>query len=299
MALLTIRYEISLSALREELLNTSARLRAHPLTTGKAADYDLLLKELAVLAVTEQHLKDAKIEAGAQIDALDMRLDPVVDRLSNALLDRTNQNRDAELYQRYFGSKRPHEVKRPVLGVELTIVRGFLSSLLASTDAGLKDIGQELEKLVTAATKAETAYSDAETKLRDFRKVGERKAFIDKVNHKRQLTHGELAQLPHLPGANLPRDFASNFFGHKKQHEQSLSTLRTKVLERETELRELREDLKAAEAAELAESLAAQTKQRLGIESELKQLEQEQQALLQRQQNLLSRLPTKSQPASG
>ena len=151
-----------------------------------------LRAELAVLAVTEQHLKDAKIEASAQIDALDLRLDPVVDRLSNALLDRTNQNRDAELYQRYFGSKRPHEVKKPVLGVELTIVRDFLSSLLSSTDAGLKAIGQELEKLVAAATKAETAYGDADSKLRDFRKVGERKAFIDKVNHTRQLTHGEL-----------------------------------------------------------------------------------------------------------
>jgi hypothetical protein len=290
MALLTIRYEISLSALREELMKTAARLRAHPQTTTKAADYDLLLKELEKLAAKEQQLKDEKLEADAQIDALDMMLDPQVDRLSNALLDRTGQQRDSELYQRYFGVKRPHEVKKPVLGEEVQIVKDFVPSLLASSDAGLLAIGQELDKLVKAAQKAETAYSEAASKLRDFRKVGERKAFIDKVNQKRKLTHGELAQMPHTPGSTLPRDFASGFFGHSKQRVVTIENLRAQIAEKEAELAELREDLKAAEAAAAAETLAVAAKERLHVEAELRKVEQEHKALLEKQSRLRSRL---------
>ena len=51
----------------------------------------------------------------------------------------------------------------------------------------------------------------AQKKNRDFRDVGRRKQFIDKVNAKRQEASGALARLP-FERPDLPADFVDGFF---------------------------------------------------------------------------------------
>lgn len=292
MSLFTLRYQMSLSNVRDEILYTKVRLRANPLTAKKAAEYDALIKELATVQAIEQALADAKIETGALIDGIDDVLDPLVDRLSNALLSLTDQNRDSELYKRYFGTARPHEVKKPVLGKELALVQGWLPSLKSSVEPELKALGLELESAVTAGVKAEAAYRDAERKLADFRRLGERKAIIDKANHIRQGTYGELAQLPHTPGTSLPRDFASGFFRHKPREDVTVERLQSQVAELELALAARREELKAAEAAAAADASAAAAKERLILEAQLRAAEVELAAASERTQSLRNRIGT-------
>lgn len=291
MSLFTLRYSMSLSSVRDEILYTKVRLRANPLTAKKAAEYDALLKDLAAVQAIEQALTDGKLETGALIDGIDDVLDPLVDRLSNMLLSRTGQNRDSELYKRYFGTARPSDVKRPVLGKELELVQGWLPSLKSSTDPELKALGLELESAVTAGVKAEAAYQDAERKLADFRRLGERKTIIDRANRIRQGTHGELAQLPHSPqGSSLPRDFASSFFRHRERAEATVERLQSQVAEAELALATLREELKAAEAAAATEASAAAAKERLALEAQLRAAEVELAAASERTQSLRNRI---------
>lgn len=293
MSLFTLRYAMSLSKVREEILYTKVRLRANPLTSQKVQEYEDLLKECDVVLAMEQTLTDAKLETSALIDGIDAIVDPLIDRLSNGLLDRTGQNRDSELYKRYFGTARPFEVKRPVLGQELEIVRGWLPSLTSSTDEELKALGAELAVAVAAGDKAEEAYKDAERKLTDFRRLGERKAFIDKANRTRQGTYGELAQLPHTAqGSSLPRDFASDFFRHRTREEVTVERLREQVADAEQALATLREQLKGAEAAAAAIADAAAAKERLALEAQLRTAEGELAAATARAQTLRTRLGT-------
>jgi hypothetical protein len=92
-------------------------------------------------------------------------------------------------------------------------MRGWLPSLKDAASAGLRALGDQLKPAVEQADLAVTALSTARQRNRDFRTIGERKAFIDATNALRKSTYGALAELPHKhPEKNLPNTFAESFF---------------------------------------------------------------------------------------
>lgn len=254
---------VSLAYLREETLFTRVRLGAHPLTAKLAVPYDELLTEWQKVAATEQALNDARTTASAQISVVDDAIDLLVGELAMVVLQRTDGDRQSDLYLRYF-KKRPSEVRRPVLGRELTTVKGWLPSLVASADPELKRIGAALDEAVQDGEKAEAAWDAVTNQIADFRKLGARQALQDKLNRTRQGTYGELAQLPLTAGVTLPSDFASGFFRQRSETPPTLKSVQAAIAATEDTLAELRATLKslqdeaAAEAQEKAEREAKQ-----------------------------------------
>lgn len=244
---------VSLVYLREEILFTRVRLAAHPLTGKLTAPYDDLLTDWQKAAATDQALSDARVTAAAQISAADDVLDPLVDEFSLVLLQRTGGDRDHESYRRYF-KKRPSEIRRPVLGLELTTVKGWLPSLTTAIDPELKRIGAALDKAVQDGEKAEAAWNTASSQIADFRSLGARQALQDKLNRTRQATYGELAQLPLTAGVNLPSGFAAGFFRQRSETPPTLKGVQAAIASTEQDLAELRATLKSLQDEATAEA---------------------------------------------
>jgi hypothetical protein len=75
-------------------------------------------------------------------------------------------------------------------------MRGWLPSLMDAASAGLRALGDQLKQAVEQADAARSALATARQRNRDFRTVGERKAFIDSINALRKSTYGALASSP-------------------------------------------------------------------------------------------------------
>ncbi|MFO0755527.1 MAG: hypothetical protein U0359_03500 [Byssovorax sp.] len=258
-----IAQDTSLATVLEEITTTLARLQANPLTPGLAADFVLLKGTWAKVNAQEIELRTAVVGATAEIAAADDMLDPIVGELAAALLLITKNDRKDPLYQLYFGQKRPSDLRRPVLGEELAIMRGFVPSLLASPFATLTAIGNKLSAVVALADQATDKLAVAEQENRDFRAVGARKAFIDQLNALRKATYGKLSEMPHtLPEEHLPVTFAEQFFRHDRSRSNgsgkppTLDDLEAMLEAKQAEVAALEEEIKKAQAKEAAEEAA-------------------------------------------
>ena len=89
----------------------------------------------------------------ALIDVADQDLDDFVDELDTVLLRLVAKDRSNPLYAYYFGRKRPHELKRPILAGQLQTMRDYVLPLKTSNQAEWANLGARLETL-TANTDA-------------------------------------------------------------------------------------------------------------------------------------------------
>lgn len=153
MPLRTFDTEDAPLALREEITYSRDRCENHSLATKHVPVFAALLDEWQAVFAKFLALQDKIARAEARVDACDDELDPFVDEVAAALL-LGNNNRDSEEFRSYFGSKQPHEIKRPVLGDELELVRSWLPSLKASTNSLLVALGTRGEALVAKADDA-------------------------------------------------------------------------------------------------------------------------------------------------
>lgn len=209
----TLPFGFSLFDLVHENAFTAAQTKAHPLTGGLSKEFDDLLAETTKTITRHVELTVAQAVAEAKVMRADEKLNGLVDELSLALREVTDNQRRSPLYQRFFGESRPSEVKRPILGPQLELMRDWLPTLKASPVPGLKALATPLEAAIKEADMAVEAQRKAERELADFAEIGECKALIDQVNAARKSTYGKLAELVHKkPEANLPSDFAEQFF---------------------------------------------------------------------------------------
>jgi len=209
----TLSYGFALLDLVGELAFSAAQLKAHSLTTALSKDFEALLAETRLTLDREIELVAEVSIQGAKVMRADEALNLLTDQISRALLEATGGNRQAPLYQRFFGAERPSELKRPILGPQLEQMRDWVPTLSAATVPALKTLATTLAAAVKEADMAVEAQRQAERELVDFREIATCKALIDKVNAARKAAHGKLSEMVHTQvDANLPSTFAEQFF---------------------------------------------------------------------------------------
>lgn len=244
----------SLEVIRTEIVFTLAALRPSTRASKYVAMMEPLLPEWAKVSAQELLLRDAKTTASAAITAASNQLNPCIDQVAALVLVRTKNKRTHDLYKRYFGSKRPSDLKRPALAEKVAVVRTWVPSLKGSPETELQALGATLEGVVALAGTANAAAVDAGRALLDFRQLGARKALVEKVNQVRKAVYGELSQVPHAePSQHLPADWADQFFRHDSRDEATVASVTEEITRLQAELsaqQSLRQRLQAQADAE-------------------------------------------------
>ena len=209
----TLPYGFPLLDLVHELSFSTAQLKAHPLGAPSVKEFEDLLAATQKTLLRQIELVAAQASAEAKVVRADDALNQLLDLVNLTLLNVTDRNRDAPLYQRFFGGQRPSEAKRPILGAQLELMRDWVPTLQAATSPELKALATPLDSAIQSADAAVGALRTAEQQMTDFSEIGECKELIDKSNGTRKATRGKLAEAVHKnPAANLPTDFAEQFF---------------------------------------------------------------------------------------
>jgi hypothetical protein len=290
-----------LDDLRQEMFHTMARLRAFPFLVTQVAQLEVLLSEWFALQQQNFAIEREQFEAEARVLIVDEALNRLCMAIASTLLAITGNDRQAPLYQRYFGAAPPSKLSRPVLGEQLAVMRTWIPSLTSEESAAaLRAYGDQLAARVAEADQAVLARSEAGRKRADF-DLGPRKMYVDRVNAHRQSLYGQLAEMVHgRPELGLAADFATPFFLRDTRNrqltlselEQVILRLRERLQRHEAELaRRLEEEELAAQQraaqelaeaeAELAEAeaeLAAREQQRAELAARVAALREQQKA---------------------
>jgi multidrug efflux pump subunit AcrA (membrane-fusion protein) len=137
----------------------------------------------------------------------------------------------------------------------------------------------ELPDLIERASKAEKKREDTTRERTDFREVGDRKKFIDRVNSARKEAYGILSTLPHKH-TGLPSNFADQFFKRdrsKVEEDVTLEALEQEIAEMQSELaakQKLRDEMKQAQSEE-EQRRAKEEAEREAAKAELAAIEKE------------------------
>lgn len=258
MAVKTLNHRTSLLALLHHPTFTANRLRVHPLAAPHVARFEARRVEGRQLLLLELDHVERKAEAYANVVAVDVRLDAFADRLSQEILTLTGKNRKSPLYTHYF-EKPLNELTRPVLRGQLEAMTKWMVSLPKSPYPTLAGMVPELQALLEEANAAVEARKDAEQANREFRDVGERRQWVDRLNADRKEVYGALSKLPH-EHPHLPADFADQFFaresedgaGADESEEETVEALKGQAASLREALADVEARIVAAEEAEAA-----------------------------------------------
>lgn len=259
---------------QKEIITTWLLLEADPLVANLAVPYQTFYQQkwLSVVAQENELLVEA-YRADAMVDVADHQLDDFVDELDPALLLIVGKDRSDPLYNYYFGKKRPHELKRPVLGDELETLRNFVDPLKTSPHGDLAALGEKLELMVARADTAVKRQQKAAETIKTFRTLGARSAAIDELNALRKSTAGTLSEMPHkYPEKRLPVDYADRFFKRSQRRGKTAgkditsADLQAMIAEQKQQLEALEKQLVDVLAKEEAEARAKSEKEALQSE---------------------------------
>jgi hypothetical protein len=162
----------------------------------------------------------------------------------------------------------PATYRKSVLGEQLLEMRTWPPSLKESPNPALNAYGDILITQVEAADEALKLVSAAEQRNEDFRTLGERKQFFDKVNGLRKLLHGEVSKMVHdHPEWNLTRDYVDALFEHDTAPSEPSDTDLERKIEaagaEHTRLIAMREQRIRAEQLKVIEAAEAEKKAKL------------------------------------
>ena len=201
----------TLDELFDEWVHTHAWLTAHPEGAPFSREFASFLPQWKSASEQELSLQIAAAAANAAVVVIDYDLNDLIDRL--VALTRLQREVDpGELVKRYLDNKSPSEVKRPILGEQLSLMKKIAPSLQAEADSGLQQCGAEMANKVKEAEQREGTQQEAKQRLSDFRATT-RRALVETLNALRKKTHGALSELPHSK-KGLPSDLADRFFMH-------------------------------------------------------------------------------------
>ncbi|WP_437567552.1 hypothetical protein [Sorangium sp. So ce542] len=274
-AIQTIDPRSSLEAIYADFLYTAVRLRAdqatYPALAPLVAAFEAFEQQWLEVSAQERALLAAVFLAEARVERADDRLNFLSDAVSATLLVDLKGKRTSTEYTRYFGTQRPSDFKRPLLGDQLTSMRTWPPSLKESQNPTLKEYGARLEAVVAEADAANKEQLDADQKLTDFRISGVRKVLVDRFNALRKSTYGELAKFAHdHPELKLPNDFAGDYFRRESApREPSVAELDRRIAAAEAELNRLRSLRDAKMAAMDAEAKAKAEAERAAKQAKL------------------------------
>jgi hypothetical protein len=288
----TLTIETPLTALLLERVYTFTRLKAHPLTEPLAADFASLHEDWLRTLMLEVEFTETKAAAEAIIDVTDDDLDLLFNAIVNTLLILVDNDRSSALWVRFLGDQRPAEARKPVLGAQLELMRPWVTTLKSTQNPTLSEYSDRLAPLIKKADDAVTAQSAAAERLETFNQIGERKAFVDKLNALRKLTFGRLAELPHKhPEANLTADFAEQFFLRDSRSRGATLASEERVVQRlEEQLKKHRATLDELKAKQEATEKVRANAEQAALREELAALERETAAKLARAAALKAKL---------
>jgi hypothetical protein len=247
---------MSFPELRREIVWSQSACEDERIPRGHEARFGQLLEEWVPLYFATLALEDAVIRADQAILAIDDRCDQHVDAFNLALVVVVNQDRRAPHYTLYFKEK-PSRIKRPVLGEELTTLRGWLPLLARETDPRLQPFHALFAQDVADADAALLARTAAEKALRHSRAVGEIARYFDRVERVRDDVYAQIEQFrAQHPELGLPRGFAGQFFmktpprqlneEQRRARAEAKARERAKKAEHKTKLRAARQRLREA-----------------------------------------------------
>lgn len=271
----TLPSGLPLLDLVHELSFTAAQLQAHPLGTAYLKDFEALLAQGQTALGQQVDLTASLARAEAQVSRADDVLNRLLEQTDLTLLQLSNRDRDSPLYRHFFGSQRPSDAKRPILGPQLELMRDWLPTLQAAAQPELKALATPLDAAIQAADAALAALRKAEQEASDFHDLGTCKALIDASNAARKATHGKLGEAVHKnPTANLPADFAEGFFLRETRWTAPNSKeLKARISRAEAQLARWKGQLAEQEARALQAERAAREEKAAALRDELAALD--------------------------
>jgi hypothetical protein len=262
-----IPYSIGIISLVRELWYTVCQMEDEPAAATFLPIFIALHQEAKTLLLpAELEILEGMSGAQAKVDKSDGGLDYFAGRASRAVDDVAEPKTKKQLKLNLFKGQPLSKFRRPVLGGQLLAQSGWGASLKASGIPALVALAPEADPLVKKGEDASKARTEATQKNREFRDIGMRKQFIDKVNGQRLLAYAALSKAP-LDNPMLPGDYGDSFFlGEAASDEEptleevkaAITSLKAQLAEREQTLAEM--EAEAALAAQVeAERQAKQT----------------------------------------
>jgi hypothetical protein len=276
-------------SLLRELQYTLSQVSHAPLATGYVPVFQALREEGQQVLLEEIVIQDELSNALALVNKADSGLDAFAGRVSGAVDEHTSGPTRKQLRTALFKNKPLTRFRRPVLARQLEAMADWADTLSRCGVPGLVALAPEAVPLVEAGRSAQQVRTTAQKRNRDFRDIGTRKQFIDKVNAARKEAYGGLAKLP-FQNPLLPSDFADAFFYLEppRDEEETIDQVKASIEDLEAQLVEQRTLLAKLEEEAAAEAQAEQ--ERLQQVQEAEELEAQAQALLDQAAALKSRL---------
>ena len=237
----TIGHRTSIASLYKHYYFTLSMLTRHPLTGRLAPGLEAIRPDLDAAQLEEQRLIWNEYDANAAVKLIDRALDSIVDGVDNNLLIDLKRDRNSPIYLRYFGPRRPSDLKRPRLGAQLESMRGWPPSLLDSPNPILQQYGAQLQTTIAEADAAAAAKQRNSQELTDFRVTGMRARLIDRFNAVRKSLYGQLGEIQHAT-ASLGSGWAESFFRNGGGNERvTLAEIERRIASAEADLASLRQ----------------------------------------------------------
>jgi DNA repair exonuclease SbcCD ATPase subunit len=262
MGVRVLAYSIGLFGLLREIQYTLSQMSHEALAAPHVPAFQALRDGWQQVLNEEIAILDELSGAQAAINKADKGLDILAGRVSRIVNDNTDGSTRKQLRTALFKNKPLSRFRRPVLSGQLRGMSEWSETLAKCGVPELVALAPEVAPLVDAGQKAEQLRDKAQMKNRDFRNVGARKQFIDKVNAARKEAHGLLGKLPFQSSA-LPQDFADNFFYSEalRDEEETIDEVKTSIEELSEELEARRTLLKKLEEEAAMQAQAEQERQ--------------------------------------
>ena len=235
----------------------AARIRRNPFTQGLVAEVDAFESRIEAAIAEERNLLEAEASAAAAVQFADHDLDQSVDFVS------ANVDNRSLLGQRLFGHLRPSELKRPILGGQLDVMKTWPEALVEADKAVLKDHAPVVAARTQAGEAAANEKKTAALNLQNFRTIGTRVKLNQDHNKLRKSLFGKLGEIQHEH--KLGAGWAESFFLQESSEELTLNQLDKKIIATEAELDALkkqREALAAQEAKNAAQRAQAEKQEK-------------------------------------
>lgn len=278
MGIRVLAYRVGLFILLREIQYTISQMRHEPLAAPHVPGHQALRDTWKLVLLEEIEILDELSEAQAAVDKADKAIDAFCGRVSSGVNEHTDGNTRKQIRFALFKNKTLAKFRRPVLAGQLLAFTEWSVTLAKCGVPALVAMAKEAGELTVVGKSAEALRIAARNRNRDFRDVGTRKQFIDKVNATRKETHGILARMP-FENPALPQDFARGFFytDAPRSEEETIDEVKTSIEELEAQLVERNAQLKTLEEEALAEAnaeaeRAEQEKSLLDIRAQAREL---------------------------
>ncbi len=181
----------SLVVLRDDLVYLRSRVSRDERTSDLAKAIEKLLTDWLDVFTRQLAHWDAQTDAQAGVEFADDALDARVDAFAKDADVAVNGDHDDPRYRQYLNQS-PSELKRPVLGGELEVMRDWHTLLEHEENAALKVHRKALGRELADADAATAARAAADAKNAAFRATGAAAKFVTRVFEARSTLWDEI-----------------------------------------------------------------------------------------------------------